>query len=84
MALFDIITMTEEEMHVVRAKLADPVVMKYLKALAVNSSIDLAVAHERVMSEDADTYKVKNAFIHGAIEAINDIVTEAENHPQPK
>lgn len=84
MALFEIVELTRTEVDIVRERLAHPTVLKYLKGLAQNSAVDLAVAYERSLSESPAQYMQKNAFIHGTIEALNQLVLEAEQHPQPQ
>lgn len=82
MQLFEDLVLSDTEIAIVKERLSNPVVIKYLKSLAQNAAIDAVMDNNRLTTESDDIYKVKNAFLQGTIAAISDLVDIAETVPQ--
>ena len=82
MKLFEDIVLSDTEVAIVKEKLSNPVVIKYLRSLAQNAAIDAVMDNNRLTTEADDIYKVKNAFLQGTIAAVSDLVDIAETVPQ--
>lgn len=77
MQLFPLPEYTKEEIAIIRKALSEPLVVRYLRGLAQVAATDIATSFERI-TEDAVMYQTKNAFQHGAIAALSDLVDLAE------
>ena len=82
MKLFDEVILSDTEIAIVKERLSNPVVIKYLRSLAQNAAIDAVMDNNRLTSEPDDIYKVKNAFLQGTIAAVSDLVDIALTVPQ--
>lgn len=73
MKLFEEASFTDTEMDIIKANLGNSVVVRYLRSLAQQAAIDLALGSDR-LREPSHEYQVKNAFLHGSVATIMDIV----------
>lgn len=84
MQVFPEVTFTDTEIAIIKTALSNPLVLKYLKSLAQNAAADAVLDYDRLTSETAEQYKVKNAFLQGTIAAVVDLVDLAEAETQPE
>lgn len=82
MKLFTDPEYTEEEMAIIQSHLSEPLVVRYLRGLAQVAAMDLATSFDRI-TEEPVVYQTKNAFLHGSIQALSDLVDIAKPPQQP-